>query len=182
MLTQAGIIALVAMAQKLQANPLDIAGAMASESGLQCWAHNKGGAAGLIQFEPATLKGLGYNTAGDPHLNEFCKLSDVSQLAYVEKYFKPATGKLVNAAAVYLWVFLPARLHVAADPNAMVCGPGMLEWAYKDNPSFDEAKRGFIIVQDLTDAINRATSALKGWNDLVAKVKALMPCEDPSAA
>jgi hypothetical protein len=180
MLTAAGISFLVAMAARLQASPIDIAGVMASESGLQCWAHNPGGAAGLIQFEPSTLKGLGYNTALDPHLNDFCKLSDVAQLAYVEKYFHPVAGKLPNVAAVYLQVFLPARLHVADDPNAVVCGSGVLDWAYKDNPSFDKAKRGWIIVQDLADAVQRATNALKGWNDLVAQVKALMapPCPD----
>lgn len=122
--------------------------------------HNPGGAAGLLQLEPATAKQLGYDVASDPHLDAFCQLSVSDQLMWAVKYFAPGRGRFHNVAAFYLWDFLPAEdtSVIADNPVAVVCGSrdgDPYPDAYRDNPGFDVTHKGYIITQDLTDAANR---------------------------
>lgn len=204
MLTAAGIAFLVGMAARLQADPVDLISVAANESGISTTAHNPhGDASGLWQLMPATAKGLGWNVAVDPHLVQFRELSDVEQMHWFEKYFAPHRGKLVSAGAAYVATFLPALIDHAADPAFVMCGEhGPLAWAYGPNKGFDVAGKGCITVQDLSDAITRATARMgHRWTDLVDAIRAAQssvsvspladtdppPCtssddEDPSAA
>lgn len=60
------------------------------------------GATGLIQFMPATAKGLGTSTAA------LAAMTAVQQLDWVEKYFQPYKGKLNTLADLYMAILWPA--------------------------------------------------------------------------
>ena len=117
-----------------------------------------GPAVGICQFEPATLRGLGYEMAADPKLDAFCAMTVAEQLLWAARFFSGATGRLNSVAAFYLWDFLPAQLHLADTPDAVVCGSRVgdpYSTAYHDNRGFDATRKGWITPQDLTDAANR---------------------------
>ena len=114
-----------------------------------------GPAVGLCQFEPATLKGLGYPLATDPNLDAFCAMTVAQQLGWCVKYYGSYRAHCGTVAGFYLATFLPAQCHLETQPDAIVCGPGVYEWAYAPNAGFDRAKRGYIVVQDLVDAADR---------------------------
>lgn len=130
----------------------------ASESNLDPGAHNPGGASGIFQLEPDTARGLGYDVTSDPHLLGFCKLTVADQLAWAARYFAGGRGHFVNVAAFYLFDFLPAQLHLAGTPDAVVCGArdgDPYPSAYEDNPGFDREHKGWITPADLAAAANR---------------------------
>jgi hypothetical protein len=59
------------------------------------------GAVGLIQFMPATAKGLGTSTAA------LKKMTPLGQLDYVRRYFLPSKGKLKDLSDVYMAILWP---------------------------------------------------------------------------
>lgn len=63
-----------------------------------------GGATGLIQFMPATARGLGTSTEA------LAKMTNVQQLDWVYKYFKPYTGRIKSYFDLYLATFFPAGI------------------------------------------------------------------------
>lgn len=67
------------------------------------------GATGLIQFMPATAKGLGTS------IEALEKMSAVAQLDYVEKYFQPYKGKLLTIEDAYLAVLYPKGIGRGKD-------------------------------------------------------------------
>jgi hypothetical protein len=84
---------------------------MVSESGINPQARNPhGGASGLVQFMPSTLKNVGYQ--GDPH--EFTQLSGEQQLPYVQKLIENQMkfngGPFTSGAQYYVSVFWPVGL------------------------------------------------------------------------
>jgi hypothetical protein len=149
----------------------DILAVMASESGLNPRAYNKGGgAAGLNQMMPATLKGLHYS---DPR--PFQELAASEQLPWVLAFFKPYVGKLTSAARIYAFDFLPATA-IGNDWSLQktICGQnGPYTWAYKDNPAFDATKKGYITGLDMAVAATRGQNRLgHRWEDCVALLNA----------
>ena len=60
------------------------------------------GATGLIQFMPQTAAALGTTT------DKLSKMSAVSQLEYVLRYFEPSAGRLKNLEDVYMAILWPA--------------------------------------------------------------------------
>jgi peptidoglycan hydrolase-like protein with peptidoglycan-binding domain len=62
------------------------------------------GAVGLIQFMPATAKGLGTTT------EELKKMTAEKQLDYVEKFFSSSKGKIKNLDDVYMAILWPAAI------------------------------------------------------------------------
>jgi Glycosyl hydrolase family 46 len=62
------------------------------------------GATGLIQFMPLTAKGLGTTT------DALAKMTQLQQLDYVAKYFKPFKGRLKSLEDTYMAVFLPSAI------------------------------------------------------------------------
>lgn len=77
---------------------------MYSESRLRPWIENSIGATGLIQFMPKTAIGLGTTTAA------LKKMSNIEQLDYVYKYFKPKAGKYRSYFDLYLYTFFPIAI------------------------------------------------------------------------
>lgn len=61
-------------------------------------------ATGLIQFMPVTAAGLGTSCT------ELKSMTNVQQLEYVYKYFKPWAGRLHSAIDLYIVTFFPAAL------------------------------------------------------------------------
>lgn len=98
------------LSRKLLIEPDWLMAVMYKESGLNHRAVNSnGGATGLIQFMPATAKGLGTTTAA------LRNMSNVEQLDYVYKYYKPYISKLNSYPDLYLATFFPAALSKSDD-------------------------------------------------------------------
>ncbi|MGM9819565.1 MAG: transglycosylase SLT domain-containing protein [Candidatus Onthomorpha sp.] len=90
---------------KLLIEPDWLMAVMYKESGLNHRAVNSnGGATGLIQFMPSTAKSLGTTTAA------LKAMSNVEQLDYVYKYYKPYITKLNSYPDLYLATFFPIAL------------------------------------------------------------------------
>lgn len=66
--------------------------------------NEKSKATGLIQFMPETAKSLGVT------VELLQKMSNLDQLYYVEKYFRPYRLKMKSPTDVYLAVFFPAAI------------------------------------------------------------------------
>lgn len=62
------------------------------------------GAVGLIQFMPATARGLGTTAEA------LAEMTAVQQLAYVERYFKPYAGRLRSLSDHYMAILWPAAI------------------------------------------------------------------------
>lgn len=98
------------ISSKLLIEPDWLMAVMYKESRLNHRAVNSnGGATGLIQFMPATAKGLGTTTAA------LRAMSNVEQLDWVYKYYKPYITKLNSYPDLYLATFFPAALGKADD-------------------------------------------------------------------
>lgn len=115
---------LVQMTSELGMKPEDLLAVMVSESGINPTAHNPGGATGLIQFMPDTLRNIGYQ--GTPE--EFRQTSGTEQLDYVKKYIEDKMkyngGPFKSAAQYYIANFWPIALKLpgikAQDPDTKI--------------------------------------------------------------
>lgn len=95
----------VSISNQLGINPNWLMFVMYWESGLNPAISNKyTGATGLIQFMPTTAISLGTS------VSELGSMSNVEQLDYVYKYFRPYAGRMKNLYDVYLVTFFPAAL------------------------------------------------------------------------
>jgi hypothetical protein len=102
---------LVEIASETGMKPEDILAIMVSESGINPQAHNpNGGATGLVQFMPGTLKNLGFGG----NTQEFSQLSGEQQLPYVQKLIETQMkfngGPFTSGAQYYVSVFWPVGL------------------------------------------------------------------------
>lgn len=146
-------------------NPRDLLLVMYSESGLQSSIVNKdkinGGAVGLIQFMPDTLKGLGVPKS---EIKDFGNKPAEDQLDYVKKYIKGQmsfVGRPFKSASEYYHAnFFPKTLKrwIGSDPienaNTIVVSrnskDGVERAAYNANKSLDSNNDGIITVGDMT--------------------------------
>lgn len=115
------------------------------------------GAFGLIQFMPATAKGLLKTATTDEAVRIGSNMSFEEQLEkMVIPYFKGRTMKNLND--VYLQVFYPAAANkadtyvVGADPSAV----------YRQNKVFDKDGKGYVTRADITRTINAVANAAHG--------------------
>jgi hypothetical protein len=152
----------------------------ANESDNKAGAHNPNGdASGIFQLMPETAKGLGYPLSGDPHLANFRALGVAGQLKWAVRYYGAHAGKVNTVGEFYTCTFLPALLDCAKDLQFILCGQrGPLAWAYQANQGFDVGRRGFITVQDLVDAAQRATGPRT--RELIARVLAAKAARAPT--
>jgi hypothetical protein len=173
---------LVKMTTDLGMKPEDLISVMISESGMNAAAHNpNGNASGLIQFMPATLKGMGYT--GTPE--EFRKLNGEQQIPWIQKYIKSHMdfqgGKsFASGAQYYVAEFWPAALRLPGviqnDPKTIIVDsnpPAVNGYskkyldiglkvsangeraAYKANPLFDKDKKGYITLGDMATQVSQ---------------------------
>lgn len=109
---------LVNMTSEVGMNPEDLLLIMTSESGINPSSHNKnGGASGLIQIMPSTLKHTGFK--GDPAA--FRSLSGAEQLPYIKNLIKSSMsfngGPFKSAAQYYVANFYPVALKLPGIKN-----------------------------------------------------------------
>jgi hypothetical protein len=99
-------------------------------------------ATGLIQFMPDTAVNVGTTT------RSLYGMSNVDQLSYVYKYFKPWTGKIKNYFDLYFVTFFPLAI---GKPNDYVLKTSNLSAAMiaKQNPFFDVNKDGQLTVGEI---------------------------------
>jgi len=120
-------------------NPDWLMGIMYHESRLDPHIRNKLNAVGLIQFMPDTAESLG--TTPD----KLAAMSNVSQLDYVYKYFKPYRNKLNTAYDLFLTTFFPAGI---GKPDTWIIHSDKLkpETIAKWNSIFDLDKSNSITI------------------------------------
>lgn len=111
-LTQSFLNKVKQVAQRIGCNYKDLLAVMNSESGLNSRAQNKkGGAAGLIQFMPATARALGTTT------DALRDMTPEQQLDYVEKFYLMnrknyvKSNRPLSAGDLYTLTFLPAYVN-----------------------------------------------------------------------
>lgn len=96
---------LCVVAERLKIDPAWLANVVYFESrGNPAAVNKRTGATGLIQFMPATAKGLGTTT------RELAKLSGAKQLVYVERFLVRFRGRMTSQTDVYAAVFYPAAV------------------------------------------------------------------------
>jgi hypothetical protein len=94
------------------------------------------GAVGLIQFMPATARGLGTTTAA------LAAMSATQQLDYVRLYFLPYSGRLHTLEDVYMAILYPAAIGKGASHVLFSSGTT----AYQQNAGLDTNKDGSVTV------------------------------------
>lgn len=125
-------------------------------------------AVGLIQFMPRTARALGTST------DELYQMTGTEQLQYVEKYFKPYSGRLQSVEDLYMVTFLPAALG-RSDNFVIGVKPGFKGpngensnesiWnlnrgaLYNQNKVFDLNKKGFYTIGDIKERIRQTKLA-----------------------
>ncbi len=105
---------------------------------------------GLIQFMPKTAISLGTT------VDLLARMSNVQQLDYVYKYFKPYKGRYKNIEDLYLVTFYPYAL---GKPDTYLIGSeksiSYVEKVAKQNPSLDINKDGKISLGEWKQALKQ---------------------------
>lgn len=101
------------------------------------------GAIGLIQFMPATARGLGTSSQA------LANMTAVQQLDYVEKYFQPYVGRIRNLGDMYMAVLWPAGIGRADD--WVMWTEGSIE--YTQNAGLDTNHNGTITRGEATSRV-----------------------------
>lgn len=115
------------------------------------------GATGLIQFMPATAKGMGTT------VEKLAKMSQIEQLNYVYKYFLPYKGKLRNLGDVYMAILWPAG--VGKADSYVLWSKDKKPVTYRQNIGLDVNKDGVITraecVAKVTERRNKGKSKMR---------------------
>jgi hypothetical protein len=91
------------------------------------------GATGLIQFMPATARGMGTS------VEALAEMSAVEQLDYVQRYFAPYAARVHTLSDMYLAILLPKYIGKSED-TALFAG-GVI---YKQNAGLDSDRDGVV--------------------------------------
>ena len=89
------------------------------------------GATGLIQFMPATARGMGVTTA------DLAELTAEQQLDFVKQYFKPYAARVKSLPDMYMAILLPK--YVGQPDSAVLFSDGI---AYRQNAGLDTNRDG----------------------------------------
>jgi hypothetical protein len=103
------------------------------------------GATGLIQFMPATAKGLETST------EQLAKMSAIQQLDYVEKYMSRQAGRLKSLEDVYMAVLYPKAVGQPSDGAIFNRGTK----AYTQNAGLDINKDGKVTPAEATEKVRK---------------------------
>lgn len=128
----------IAISRRLNMDPSHLMAIMAFETGRSfdpAVSNRAGsGATGLIQFMPATARGLGTTTG------RLAAMDAVDQLDYVEKYLAPHAGRMTDLASAYMAVLFPRA--VDKQPGYVLFRKGSM--AYKLNRGLDTDGNGSV--------------------------------------
>ncbi len=147
--------ALVALAERMRVDVNHLAAAMSFETAgtfSPSKRNPRSGAVGLIQFTPATARALGTT------VEQLAQMTDVEQLAYVEKHFQRAAWghwPLSRLEDVYLAIFAPARIGQPLGAPVYM-SPSR---AYEQNRELDADHDGIITVAEATAPVRRLYNA-----------------------
>lgn len=108
------------------------------------------GATGLIQFMPATARGLGTS------VEQLACMSAVEQLEFVAKHFRPFKGKLNQLSDVYMTILWPVA--VGKPESHVLWDRYTRPTTYRQNAGLDGDKDGMI---------TKAEAAFKVYEKLV---------------
>lgn len=134
------------VAKRLSINPNWLMGVMYHESKLNPRAVNSlSGATGLIQFMPATARGLGTNIETIRGMNR------VEQMELVYKYLKPYKPYLNSYGDVYRAVFYPNLNGKFAGTLTAPKGAALPDVVYRYNKAVDMNGDGVITVGDIDE-------------------------------
>jgi peptidoglycan hydrolase-like protein with peptidoglycan-binding domain len=154
----------VQVAERLEMNPNFLTAVMSFESGgtFSPSVPNKAGsgAVGLIQFMPATARGLGTTTAA------LAAMSAEAQLDFVEKHYRPFRGRLNTIEDAYMAVLLPKAVGKGGD-FVLFQRPGV---AFTQNRGLDIDRDGRITVFDASFKVRQLlTSAGAGTGHILRR-------------
>ncbi|NWC11885.1 hypothetical protein HX776_24165 [Pseudomonas agarici] len=105
-------------------------------------------ATGLIQFVEKTAIGLGTTTA------RLATMSAVEQMGWVEKYYKPYSGRLRNLGDTYMAVLWPAGIGRLDTYVMWERDSGPYQREYAANSGLDREKKGYITRGDAVSRVN----------------------------
>lgn len=103
------------------------------------------GANGLIQFMPATARGLGTT------VETLALMTAEQQLEYVREYFWPYRGRLTSLSSVYMAILWPKA--VGQADSAVLWTREDAPITYKQNAGLDANKDGAITVGEAADKV-----------------------------
>lgn len=98
------------------------------------------GATGLIQFMPATARGLGTTTEA------LAAMTAVEQLDWVRRYFKPYQGRMLTLSDLYMAVLWPRA--IGKPDNYVLWSKATKPTTYAQNKGLDANKDGSITKQE----------------------------------
>lgn len=129
------------IACELEIDPDDLMAVMAFESGFNPAAKNPNSSAtGLIQFMSNVAISLGTTT------EDLSGMSNIEQLDYVYKYYKPYAGKMSDLGDVYMVTLWPAAVGKSNDYAIFKKGDG----CYEVNYGLDYNEDGIITKEEAT--------------------------------
>lgn len=147
--------ALVALAQSMGADPLDLAKLMLSESGLQPTAYNQGGgAAGINQLMP-----MNYGYFAPLSLSQYLGLTAEQQLPYAGAYFKNVMAnhslKSISGRDLYWLNYLPATFVAFATDDHVIVQSSSPYY----NAPLDHGNKGYITAGDMQKQLDAQPAA-----------------------
>lgn len=141
------------ISEQLQVNPDYLMACMAWESAETFSPSVKNmagsGATGLIQFMPATARGLGTSTEA------LAAMTAVQQLEWVRTYFKPYAGNLITLSDLYMAILWPRA--IGKPDSYALWDKATKPTTYRQNAGLDGDKDG---------AITKAEAAAKVYAKL----------------
>ena len=149
---------MIEISRRLKCDPNHLMSVMAFETGEKFTPDVKNaagsGATGLIQFMPATARGLGTTT------KKLAKMTAIDQLEFVEKHFKSVVGTkpLRTLSDVYMAVLLPSTVG-KPEGHVLFRQPST---AYTQNAGLDANRDG---------VVTKAEAAAKVHAKLIAGLK-----------
>ena len=158
-----------AISQRLGIEPEWMMQVFMQESSMNHQAVNPiSGATGLIQFMPNTAISLGTTVAA------LKTMTNVQQLDWVEKYFRPYTGRMNCYVDVYFTVFFPLAV---GKPDDWVLQTSTQSAALiaRQNSIYDLNKDGKLTVAEVREAILRKVPA--EWRAFFIKKKQKLQSE-----
>ena len=157
----------VALSRRLGIDPIALARVSFAETGMYR-RHPRNAAAGVWPFIESTLRRLGWSGSAV----DFTALAPEDQLPYLERYLQPYAGRLRDDAAIYVVMFLPARLSaaLAGGDGTVLTTRGDPSRFYEWNTILDRDGDGVITVGDLRRHMDIMVRGER-WNTIAGEVQ-----------
>lgn len=138
----------IEISRRLALDPSTLMAIIAFETGRTFSAktiNRRSSATGLIQFMPSTARTLGTTTS------KLASMTELQQLAYVERYLRPYSGRLSDLASAYMAVLWPAAVRKPLS-HVLFASPSL---AYDQNRGLDTDKDGKITKAEAAAKVQR---------------------------